>query len=404
MKITRMAWRNIWRNRRRTAVTTGAMALALFVTILYSGLVDGLLVNMERDLLDYEVGDIQVFARGYQDAPSLFTSMEDAGSLVTALNRAGLPSCARLIGTGLAAAGDSSAGVQLRGIDVERDAAVLALAGQVARGEWLSTADPAGVVLGRRLAEILEVNPGDSVVVVSQATDGSIANDLYRVRGILRGIGEAADRSAVCMTAGAFRELMSMPAGAHQVIVRRPKGMSLEAAAAAVRTAAPGRDVMTWRQLIPTLATMMDSMRGLIVVMFLIVYIAIAIVILNAMLMSVFERIREFGVLKAVGAGPGTVLSLILLESVMQMGVAISAGVLLSLPALWYLARTGIDMGKLAGVSFAGLAMSSRWTATVSPSIFLTPVFLLVLVVSAAVLYPAFKAALIRPVEAMRHS
>jgi len=403
MKITRMAWRNIWRNRRRTAVTTGAMALALFVTILYSGLVDGLLVNMERDLLDYEVGDIQVFARGYQDAPSLFTSMEDAGSLVTALNRAGLPSCARLIGTGLAAAGDSSAGVQLRGIDVEKDAAVLALAGQVARGEWLSTADPAGVVLGRRLAAILEVNPGDSVVVVSQATDGSIANDLYRVRGVLRGIGEATDRSAVCMTAGAFRELMSMPSGAHQVIVRRPKGMSLEEAAAAVRTAAPGRDVMTWRQLIPTLATMMDSMRGLIVVMFLIVYIAIAIVILNAMLMSVFERIREFGVLKAVGAGPGTVLSLILLESVMQMGVAIAAGVLLSLPALWYLAGTGIDMGKLAGVSFAGLAMSSRWTATVSFSTFLTPVILLVLVVSVAVLYPAFKAALIRPVEAMRH-
>jgi ABC-type lipoprotein release transport system permease subunit len=303
----------------------------------------------------------------------------------------------------LAAAGDSSAGVQLRGIDVERDAAVLALGGQVAQGGWLKTADPAGVVLGRRLAAILGVNPGDSVVVVSQATDGSIANDLYRVRGILRGIGEATDRSAVCMTAGAFRELMSMPTGAHQVIVRRPRGMSLEAAAAAVRTAAPGRDVLTWRQLIPTLATMMDSMRGLIVVMFLIVYIAIAIVILNAMLMSVFERIREFGVLKAVGAGPGTVLSLILLESMMQMGVAVAAGVLLSLPALWYLAGTGINMGKLAGVSFAGLAMSSRWTATVSLSTFLTPVILLVLVVSIAVLYPSFKAALIRPVEAMRH-
>jgi ABC-type antimicrobial peptide transport system permease subunit len=139
------------------------------------------------------------------------------------------------------------------------------------------------------------------------------------------------------------------------------------------------------------------------IAMFFIIYVAIGILILNAMLMAVFERIREFGVLKALGVGPFDVLRLILVESAIQTAIAILVGVSLAVPGILYLSRTGIDLGKLGGVTIMGIAWDPVWRAAVSVGIFTGPILVLVLIVAVAVFYPALKAALIRPVEAMHH-
>ena len=134
-----------------------------------------------------------------------------------------------------------------------------------------------------------------------------------------------------------------------------------------------------------------------------VIYIVVAILILNAMLMAVFERIREFGVLKALGIEPRQVLSLIFAESALQTGLALALGLALSLPTLWYLANVGIDTGALGGVSVIGRTFATVWRAAVSPGTFVTPAMTLILLVLLAVVYPALKAARISPVEAMRH-
>ena len=185
MNLFKMAWRNLWRNRRRSVVTIGAMSFALLILLLYAGIVEGLLVAMEDDVLDYEVGDLQVFAAGYLDNPSLYSRIDDPEAVLAALDAAGYPASARLLAGGLAAAGDLSAGVSFRGVDVEREARVSRVHERIAEGEWLDPGDARGVVLGRRLARILEARPGDELVVLSQGADGSIANDLFTVRGVL---------------------------------------------------------------------------------------------------------------------------------------------------------------------------------------------------------------------------
>ena len=125
--------------------------------------------------------------------------------------------------------------------------------------------------------------------------------------------------------------------------------------------------------------------------------------ILNAMLMAVFERIRELGVLKALGVGPFEVLRLILLESGIQTALAMAAGTLCAVPVILYLQDTGLDLQSLAGVSVMGIAMDPIWHAVVTVDVFTTPVVMLAVVVLIAVLYPAIKASAIRPVEAMHH-
>lgn len=403
MKVFRLARRNVWRNRRRTVVTVGAMSLSLFILVLYAGLMEGYLRDMERGVLDYEVGDVQVYPLGYRDNPSLWTRIEDPDALLVPLRQAGFRATGRLLAFGLAAAGDSSAGASFRGIDVERDATVSLVHEQLLAGRWLSPDDDRAVVLGRRLARMLDVAPGGEVLIFSQGADGSLAYDLYQVRGVLRGVGDATDRTGVFMTARAFRQLMVVEKGVHQILVRRPQELPLDEAAARIRGRAGALDVKTWRELLPTVASMVDSARGMVAMMYVIVYLAVAILILNAMLMAVFERIREIGVLKAVGVSPLDVVRMILLESGIQAAIAMALGVGLALPCLLYLVRFGIDMGSLAGISVLGIAMNPIWRAEITGAVLAGPVATLFVMVLLASLYPSLKAAAIDPVEAMHH-
>ncbi len=403
MSVFKMAWRNIWRNRRRSIVTILAMTLALCVEILYSGLVTGYLQGMEDEVLNLEVGDIQVFAGDYLDKPSIYTAIKDPDSLLARLDEKGYPASLRLLGGGLAAAGEFSAGVALRGVDVAQDAKVTLIGEKVAEGTWLDPTDLHGVVVGRRLAKTLEIKPGAELVILGQAADGSLANDLYTVRGVLMGVADATDRTAIFMNAEAFRELLVFPEGAHQIIVRRPKNVELEAATATVKDCVGKLTVKTWKELMPVVASMLESTQGLILIVFFIVYVAVGLLILNAMLMAVFERIREFGVLKALGMGPLRVMNLILLESAIQTGIAVVAGVTLAIPGMWYSANVGVNVGKLGGTSAMGLAMRPVWYGVYNSRSLSGPLVMLILIVFLAVLYPACKAAWIRPVEAMRH-
>ncbi len=398
-----MAWRNVWRNTRRSLVTIAAASLALFVLIHYAGLVTGYIEGMERNLVEREMGDAQIHAAGFRDDPSLYQRIEDPVALLAKLDQAGYAASARLLGGGLAAAGDTSAGVMFRGIDVERDGRVSTIGQHVAEGQWLDPADPKGVVIGRRLARTLNVKQGAEVVVLSQAADGSMANDVFIVRGVLKAVGEGVDRAGMYMIDATFRELMVVPDGAHQVIVRKPATVPLATAAAQLRALTPGLDTKSWRELSPTLASMFDSARGVMIFMFMIVYAAIGILLLNAMLMAVFERIREFGVLKALGAGPGAVFRMIFYETYIQVGIAILVGTALSVPGLWYLTKYGIDTGRMGGMTIHGVAWDPVWRASVSTSTYSGPIVTLIVIVSLAALYPAFKAAWVRPVQAMTH-
>ncbi len=403
MEIWKTAWRNVLRSRRRTFVTVSAMTFALWVMILYSGLVAGYLRDMEQSILDLELGDMQIHAAEYRDDPSLYARIDDPDALVGALRERGYRATPRLLAWGMAAAEESSAGVAFRGVEVSRDAEVSRIHEHVLAGTWLDPQEPKGVVLGRRLARMLGVEPGSELVVLSQGADGATAADLYQVRGVLQSVGDATDRAGVFMTAGAFRELFVVPAGAHQIVVRRPTETELAVAADTVGELAPDLDVQTWRDLMPTLASLLDSARSAMLAMFFIVYLAIAVLILNAMLMAVFERIRELGVLKALGVGPLGILGLMLAEAGILTGLAVAAGVALGVPTLWYLSVHGIELTTVAGMSIMGIAMDPVWRADMSAPTVLAPVGALVAIVTVAVIYPSLKAALIDPVRAIYH-
>jgi len=403
MNLIKMAWRNVWRNYRRSMVTIAAMTLALWVELLYSGLVTGMFVDMEDDVTEMETGDIQLFVEDYLERPSLYSVVAHQDDILKRLKDAGYDATARLMSGGLGASGDLSSGVNIIGVDPARDGTVLRIDTALAEGAWLDDADPSGVVVGRGLARTLALKPGSELVVLSQRTDGGPANQKYIVRGVLMSVGASVDRVGVLMPTGAFRDLTSLEDGAHKIIVKRPDTQELNAAADAVRKLVPEAKVMTWAELNPILAQMLQGVQVMMGFMYFIIYVAVAILILNAMLMAVFERIREFGVLKAIGYSPLQVLTMMLLEGMLQACIATLAGVTLALGPMWYLQTYGLDVGVLGGVSMVGMTMPAIWRGSFTLASGLVPVLMLFVIVFFAVLYPALKAAWIRPVEAMHH-
>jgi len=405
MKILSIASRNVFRNWRRTLVTTLAMGFSGFIMILFAALMAGMLQTSERNAVAMNLGDIQIHAEGYRDDPDLYNRIDNTAGLVNKLQQAGFHATQRIYGFGLAAAGSTSAGVQMRGVNLKNEATVTQLHKHVMQGQWLAERDPMGVVIGRKLARTLGVRPGDEVIIIGQATDGSMANDLYTVRGILKSIGEEVDRAGFFMVERSFRELMVLPEGAHEIaVMRSDRSSDLESAAAQVAALARGYETLNWRQLQPVIARILDLADAQTIIMILITYVAVAMVILNAMLMSVFERIREFGIMKAIGVTPWQLMALVYAETMIQVVIASIISLVSGWSAAHYFQKNGIDLSAIASsTSFGGVAIDPIWNAHVTTEALALPIVFLFIIAAAAVIYPAIKAAVIHPVQAIHY-
>lgn len=408
MLLLKMAVRNLWRNKRRTFITMGAMSFALFIMIFYTGFLDGYLAEFEHNAISLNLAKIQIHHPEYRDDTSIYNTIENTDAIVNALETSGYRVTPRYISYGLAAAGDESAGVIIRGVDPVREPRVTDLSKYLAKGRWLTGQDfkagRNGVVIGRKLARTLGAGIGDELVVVGQAMDGSIANDLYYVCGVLKTVSEAIDRSGFLITDNAFIDLMGCSRAAHEIAVMPPETMSLEDATAAVAAVAPGMETLSWKELAPEIAQMLDASSISMIFLYIIAYAAIGLVTLNAMLMAVFERIREFGIMKALGVLPRQVWWIINLEALLMTLMATAIGTVLGLPVTLYFARHGVDMSMLSqGITFSGIALDPVINPIVSLNTVLNPALFMAVMVWLAVIYPGVKAAVIRPVKAIYH-
>jgi len=275
------------------------------------------------------------------------------------------------------------------------------------QGTWLEQADPHGVVIGKKLARLLDVSLDDELIFVGQTADGYMANDRFIVRGILKSIAADIDNSAVFISNKMLRELISLPeVGAHQIVIMRADRKQDLALATKEIVSLVNQDleVMNWRQLMPIISRFLETAQVQTLIMLLFTYIAVASVVLNAMLMSVFERIHEFGIMKAVGVKPWQIMRLVYAEALIQTVIASSVGLILGVSLSWYLQHYGLDMTSLAeGMSFAGIALDPVWYAELSVNSSLIPIGFLFVMSAVAVIYPAVKVALMRPLEAIHH-
>ena len=406
MLLVNLAFKNILRSRFRTWVTILAMAFAGAIMIFYACLLEGWLGAVETNAVSMEMGEVQIHAQGFRADPELYTLIPDPGAVLARAGAAGFVGSARLLGGGLAAARENSAGVSIRGVEPESEALTVRLHRHVKAGSWLIPGMRRGVVLGQQLAVILDVGPGDELVLVGQAADGSMANDLFVVQGILKSVGQGIDRAGMFMLADDFREFFALKAGAHEIVLQRAApSLSLDKATEKLTGLFPTLEVKSWRQLQPTLARLLDLSDVSLAIMLLITDAAVGMLTMNAMLMGVFERISLFGVMKAIGFSGGRLFGLVVLETLLQVTVAALLALAAGLPLSLYFARNPLDFSFLLKESstIAGVAFEPQWYCLVTPGAVLQPILFLYAVSLVSICYPALKAALLSPLRAIHH-
>lgn len=407
MTVLRVAWRNIWRSGARTGIAGAAVAVNTAVLIITIGLTQGMYETTVGNLTSMALGEAQVHARGYREESSIHDTLANPQKILAAAERAGLFAVARSFGTGLTSVGSKSSGALFWGVDPKREHQAFDLPNQLQDGAFLSSEPVSGddgvheVVLGKKLASALNAKVGTELVAVVQAADGSIGNDLFRVKGVLKSISSDVDRSAAILTRGDFAELFQTGNGVHEVAVTSKNRLPSSMVAEALKAAAGKAEVLTWQELAPGPAQMLQLFASIMLIFGLIFGLAAGSSVMNSMLMSTYDRLREFGVQKALGATPFRIVRDVACEALV---LGLLFGVLgggLGLAANYYLSIYGIDLGGEGDLLMSGVAFEPVWRATVSVEAMAGSAALMCLVSVLSSLYPAVKAARLDPVVAM---
>ena len=397
----KLAWRNIWRNNRRTLITQFALIVALSLMIAFSGLTWGLVKQMERNATLLGPGEIQVHSPGYLDDRSIYRVIDNPGAVINKIETTGAKAAPRLHGFGLASHGENSSGAQILGIDLLREKGVTEFHNHLFKGSFLKK--KGDVLLGRKIAVTLDASIDDELVIVTQAADGSIGNDLYRVAGILRGIGEEIDRSTIMMSINDFKGIFSLGDVATEITIRRSdETEDLNSLRDRIKNIIPEEEVKTWKEIFPAVSDMLELTDVSIYILLVIMYMAGSLIMLNTMLMSVFERIKELGIMMAIGFRPVQVLILIFFETFFLTLCGSLVGLLCGVSLSLYLTHYGLDLSSITeGFSFAGILAEPHWFAVTNFNTVFPPVIFLFAISLAAVIYPAMKASLLKPVDAL---
>ena len=407
---TKMAWRNIWRNTRRSVLTISAVTFATTLLIFMLSWQFGSYDTMINSAVRLHTGHLQVQAKGYQDKRSMRLVVPEPESVGVFLSRH--PGVAahtfRATAFSLASSEERTYGAMVMGIDPEKEAKVSTLKKLVRRGRYLEAGDDLQAVMGKLLAENLHAKLGDEVVILGQARDGSIAASVFKVEGIYSSGQDEFDRSSIYVPLKTFQDVYGMGDAVHQVVAMGKTLQDVETIKQdiskhlAKNLKKDHLVVLDWKELMPGLIQSIKVDLGSGLIFYLILVVVVAFSILNTFLMAVFERTREFGVLLAVGTTPGRLTRLLLLESATMTLVGIMIGILLGCTVTLYFQSHGIAISGTAEL-MRQFGLPERMyprLSLLSAAIGAGGVLIITLLTA---LYPALKVRRLHPVEAMTH-
>ena len=365
--LLRLASRNLWRNKRRTLLTLSAMVVSLALLTLSLGVFSGMLVDILASTTEQYHGHLVITAENYLDDRDMyrnFAADRDIGGILEEQpNITGYSP--RLRGFGLVSHEQNSYPAELLGVLPDRETTVTKLNKQLTAGRFLTSADNDGAVLGSSLARKLDVSPGDELVFVTQAADGSIGNDVLVVEGIFRTGHSGHDNSLVIVPQRWLQKVMALDGRIHEIAaaVDDPLRASEYKAQLAIRLP-DGLTVTDWGELLPEMREAIASFDVSRMIFVVILYFATGLGILNTIFMSVMERTREFGILMALGLRPPQVKRLVLLESFLLGLLGTSLGLVFGLGLSYYMSAVGIDLSAwITPVSYAGGTIQPRLKA-----------------------------------------
>jgi ABC-type lipoprotein release transport system permease subunit len=404
----KLAWRNIWRNPRRTIVILVAVIIGVWSMVLLGALMRGIAVGMIKNGIATLTGHIQIHHKGYRDDPAIENSIADTQVVEKALNELLQPGAhwsSRVRVNAIVNNARHSSGVTMVGIDPLAEAKVSFIGMAISRGRYLEPDDFDGIVVGEALLEKLETKIGHKLVLMSQDTNQEIASWAFRIAGVFRAEMESTEKQFVFVTRASAQKMLKLGSGISEISILLPEGRESLKVYDQLKSALPldKFEIHNWQELLPFQTAYLRILDGFMWFWFLIVFVAMGFGVVNTTLMAVFERMREFGLMKALGMKPWWILREVLVESFLILISGMFIGNCFGFLSIFVLSGSGIDLSALAaGAEYAGMSRIIYPAVAIKDVMVANlTVLLLGLLVS---IYPAIKAARFTPIQALAHT
>ncbi|EMD1176814.1 ABC transporter permease [Vibrio harveyi] len=406
--LVKLAWRNLWRNKLRTSIMLGAMVFGLMGVVAMMGFMNGLVDSMIKNAISWQTSHLQIQQKSYLVNPELKDVIPDAEGVSKVLtgNREVKAISERFLADGMIASARSTRGIRINGVNIEQEQNITPLSKHIVDGEWLSEEGRNPILVSSKIAERLKLRVGSKVVLTLSDVNGEVAGAAFRVRGIFKTPSTGFDDGNVYVRKNDLEKVAGL-SGTHEIAILLNSNNDAELKQLLVFTHSilppESKDLLSvrpWQEIQPLLSTMMSTMDISNRVMLVVFVLAMTLGIINIMLMSVFERTREFGVLMAVGMQKHKIRLLIVFETLFLGLSGCALGLLGSAIMLKVLSVTGLSLAGMAeGLGAYGVDTLLYPRVSIAEyQMIIVAIFVASLI---AALYPARQILKHRPVDAM---
>jgi ABC-type lipoprotein release transport system permease subunit len=409
--ITKLAWRNIWRNPVRSGVVIGAVGIGIWAAIAISGFATGMMKSYVDNAITSHISHIQIHNPDYKGEEEVTDFLTNSREVLNILDNTQEVQAyaARTMVNGMLSSPKGARGIKIKGVIPEQEKAVIRLDEMMVEGSYFEQKRKNELLISERLAEKLKVGVRNKVVLTFQDLDGDITAGAFRIVGVFDTGNNPFDDGHVFVLQKDLIRLLTANNGeietdgplVHEIALLLKSTDKLEAVADRLSGQMPAQRVETYRQVSPDLELYESQMDTISLVYLVIIMLALVFGIINTMLMAVLERVRETGMLMAIGMNKPKIFFMIVLETLFLSLVAMPIGLLLGYATIYYVGTYGLDLSAFSE-SLQDFGMSDRIYFAVEPVVYQQVPVVLGITAILASIYPAFKAIRMRPVEAIR--
>lgn len=400
-----LAWRNIWRNKRRTLITTASVFTAVILAILMRSLQLGAYDRMIDNVVSFYTGHIQLHQTGYWDEQTIDNSFEPNDSIYAILKSTKeitgyVP---RLESFALASAREMTKGVMVVGIEPEAESKVTRLKEKIIQGTYLTDNEDAAM-LSEGLAKYLHLGVGDTLVLLGQGYHGAGAAGMYPIKGIVKFPSPELNQRMVYLPLKQAQLLYSADNLATSIVISIDDTKDASAVAKELRTAFKGMSlqVMDWREMLPDLVQLIEVDNAGGIITSGILYMIIGFGIFGTILMMLTERTREFGILIAIGMKRMRLIAIVTLEILMISGLGVLLGVVLGVPIVTYFHFNPIHISGEMAAAYERFGMEPVFPFSLAVSIFYTQALIVLGITLLLSLYPWFRLRKLKTIDALK--
>jgi putative ABC transport system permease protein len=402
-----LGWRNVWKNRRRTILTLLTIMVGCAMIIFMKSIQKGAFGKMVEDAVSANTGHIQVHEKGFWENMNIDYALKPDSRITNRLDA--MPAIAayslRVNAAGFVSSGNTTEGAIIQAVDPDRERKVTDLHTDIRPGgRYLREDDLTNIVMGETLAENLGVKVGDTISMISQGFDGSVAAANLTVVGLFKTKNPEYDDTLVIMPLAQAMDTFTMMGYVNSIVIRLKDGMTMEETREGLRRAMGEKEleIMGWDELMPDMVQFIDMKRAGTYIFEFILFTLAAFGVMNTIQMSVYERIREFGIMMAIGTRPERIRRMVQAESLIIAILGVVLGAALGSALAVYFTYHPLDYSSLAGqMKTWGISISS-FPARLEASNILSTSSVMLVVCVLFTISPARYASRLRPIEAIR--